>query len=67
MVEESDKTTPAIEMQSEVTVPKVEKDISSKKSETMEEKIDEAAVNYRFTKKSAIGMGLVACAAVFGR
>ncbi len=67
MVEDSDKATPAIEMQSEVPIPKVEMNIPSKKSDVTEEKIDEAAVNYRFTKKSAIGMGLVACAAVFGR
>ena len=37
MVEDSDKATPAIEMQSEVPIPKVEMNIPSKKSDVTEE------------------------------
>lgn len=43
-------------------------DLEKKEKDSKREKaLDKAAINYRFTKKSAFGMILVAFAAVFGR
>ena len=71
----STEEKPTIEMQVTVTVekkeePKQKMQVTSEKKEKdskHEKALDEAAVNYRFTKKSAFGMILVAFAAVFGR
>ena len=64
-----------IEMQVTVAVDK--KDETTQNTQTTPEKkdkdnkrekaLDKAAINYRFSKKSAFGMILVAFAAVFGR
>ena len=66
---------PTIEMQVAVVVdkqnePKQEAQQTPEKKEKdskREKALDKAAINYRFTKKSAFGMILVAFAAVFGR
>ena len=50
-----------------VTVAKTPEVQTSEKPKATEEVIDEAGYNYRKTKKSALGMFLVACAAFFGR
>lgn len=67
MVGASDKETPSIEMQPAVKVEEQVTVTADKQSDVTEKMIDKAAVNYRFTKRSALGMFLVACAAFFGR
>lgn len=51
-------------MQPSVTSPTVE---TSKKADAAEKKVNDAVMNYRLTRKSALGMLLVALGSVFGR